>query len=324
MLKIGVLLLFSHMALISHISFAGGPSQAELTKFCNGELGSLPGPYTKSALNEVCQFVDQLDTCRSINGAPIIHYDRIGTDKLHGKKILALSLIHGDEFPAGSVSRAWMARLQSIDPRNTWRVLPLLNPDGLKAKTRYNADKVDLNRNFPSKDWDSEALKYWEKSTKKDPRRFPGKTAASEPETRCLMRHIDEFKPDFIISVHTPLGVLDFDGPHVGNPGFKPLPWVGLGNYAGSLGRYMWVNHNVPVLTIELKGNTGIKRLEEFDLLQDISGTVAIQAGKVLKSIVPPPTPLPTNTSADSPPLAPANATPTASPTSAQNESPTK
>jgi murein peptide amidase A len=175
-----------------------------------------------------------------------------------------------------------MARLKSIEPRNTWRVLPIVSPDGLKARTRYNANKVDLNRNFPSKDWDEQALKYWEKSTKKDPRRYPGPTAASESETKCLVQHIEDFKPDFIISVHTPLGVLDFDGPKVGNPGFKPLPWVGLGNFAGSLGRYMWVDNKVPVLTIELRGNTGIKKLEEFDHLQDISGTVAIQSGKLL------------------------------------------
>jgi hypothetical protein len=158
----------------------------------------------------------------------------------------------------------------------------MINPDGVREKTRTNANKIDLNRNFPSKDWDQNAMSYWKKTTKSDPRRYPGTSAASEPETQCLIKHILDFKPDFIISIHTPLGVLDFDGPSMGNPGFKPLPWVGLGNYAGSLGRYMWVDSHIPVLTIELKGNTGLKKLEEFDQLQDISGTVAIQSGKLL------------------------------------------
>jgi hypothetical protein len=97
------------------------------------------------------------------------------------------------------------------------------------------------------------------------------------------MIHIAVFKPDFVISIHTPLGVLDFDGPHVKSPGFKPLPWVGLGNYPGSLGRYLWMDRKVPVLTIELKGNKGIQKLEDFDRLQDISGTIAIQAAKLLQ-----------------------------------------
>jgi len=254
----------------------------DIRQFCFKELSELPGPFDKSSLEDVCQVVKQLPGCTSVNKAPVLHYERAGTDK-HGKRVLALSLIHGDEVPSGSVSRAWMSRLKTIDPRNTWRVLPIVNPDGLKTRTRYNASGVDLNRNFPSRDWSEEALQYWETNTKKDKRRYPGPSPASEPETACLVKHIEEFKPDFIISVHTPLGVLDFDGPKVGNPGFKPLPWVGLGNFAGSLGRYMWVDQKVPVLTIELRGNTGIKKLEEFDRLQDVSGTVAIQSGKLLK-----------------------------------------
>lgn len=260
------------------------PSTNPLHEFCITQLSSLPGPFDKKALNKTCEAVQKLDICESVNKQPIIHIESEGTDKLKGKKILALSLIHGDEFASGSVTRSWMSRLQTIEARNTWRVLPIINPDGLKNKTRYNQNNVDINRNFPSKDWADEAIKYWETKTKKDKRRYPGVSAASEPETLCLIKHIEEFKPDFIISIHTPLGVLDFDGPKVANPGFKPLPWVGLGNFVGSLGRYMWVDNKVPVLTIELKGNQGLKKLEEFDRLQDISGTVAIQAGRILQS----------------------------------------
>ncbi|MCB0350902.1 MAG: DUF2817 domain-containing protein [Bdellovibrionales bacterium] len=254
----------------------------EVSTFCERELGKLPGSYDKEALKITCAEMKQLSGCTSENGAPILHYEKEGTDKSKGKRILAMSLIHGDEIPSGSVTRAWMARLQTIDPRNTWRVLPIVNPDGVTSRTRHNAQGVDLNRNFPSQDWSEKATPYWVNKTRRDPRRFPGDSPASESETRCLVKHIDEFKPDFIISIHTPLGVLDFDGPQIANPGFKPLPWVGLGNFSGSLGRYMWVDNKVPVLTIELRGNSGIKRLDDFDQLQDISGTVAIQAGRVL------------------------------------------
>ena len=47
--------------------------------------------------------------------------------------------------------------------------------------------------------------------------------------------------------------------------------------------RVLSAAHGTTVLTIELKGNTGIKKLEDFDQLQDIAGTVAIQASKVLQ-----------------------------------------
>jgi murein peptide amidase A len=286
-----------------------------LSEICKKRLSSLSGPYDKTQLDPLCAEVTAFDECKSFKGEPIFHYDKIGTGTLSGtnnssqtatpnnathtsgsgatpaspaisappKKVLVFSLIHGDEFAAGSVARAWMARLRTIEPRNTWRMIPVVNPDGLTLKTRTNARKVDLNRNFPSKDWEQNALAYWKKDQKSDKRRYPGPTAASEPETRCLIKHIEEFKPDFIISIHTPLGLLDFDGPRIGNPGFKPLPWVSLGNYPGSLGRYMWADFKVPVLTIELKGNIGLKKLEEFDRLQDITGTIAIQADKILK-----------------------------------------
>ena len=112
---------------------------------------------------------------------------------------------------------------------------------------------------------------YWQKATKKDPRRFPGHAAASESETRCLIKHIAEFKPDFVVSIHTPLRVLDFDGPKVKPPIYNYLPWKRLGNFPGSLGRLLWVEKNIPVLTTELKNDLPITG-SVFEQLQDVIG----------------------------------------------------
>ncbi|RME17896.1 MAG: murein peptide amidase A [Bdellovibrio sp.] len=259
-------------------------SHGSLSSFCQTELSSLPGKFSEESLKKVCRKVTVKEGCESFEENPIFHYQKNGYSK-NAKRILVLSLIHGDEFPSGSVSRSWMIRLENIEPRNSWRVIPISNPDGLHRKTRTNARNVDINRNFPTKDWDRLALFWWRTKKKSDPRRYPGPTAASERETQCIMKHIDEYDPHFIISIHTPLGVLDFDGPKsIEFPRFSPLPWISLGNFPGSLGRYMWVDHNVPVLTIELKGSYGVKRLQEFDRLQDISGTVAIQSDRILRA----------------------------------------
>jgi hypothetical protein len=254
-----------------------GLQPSSLQELCVRQMKALPGPVSDTDLKAACAQVRQMDGCASVHGVPIYHYDRAGSNK-NPKRILAKALIHGDENLAGAVARAWMVRLQKIEPRNSWRVIPVANPDGWKAHTRFNANGVDLNRNFPTKDWDIQAVNYWKKKMKSDPRRNPGPNAASEVETRCLIKQFDEFKPDFLISVHTPLGVLDLDGPKLAPPRFRPLPWMSLGNFPGSLGRYMWADRKVPVLTIELKGNEDVDKLEAFDRLQDISGTIAIQA----------------------------------------------
>ncbi len=258
-----------------------------IAETCGESLKKLNLKQKLKAIDAICKSAKELAGCTSVEGQKIFYFDRDGvsapnSSEKPAQRILSFSLIHGDEEESAAVTLAWIDRLNSIEPRNSWRVIPILNPDGWARKTRTNAHGVDVNRNFPSKDWHDTALKFWKSQTKENSRRFPGSKPASEPETRCAMAQIEDFKPDFIISIHTPLGLLDFDGPKVTAPAFTPLPWVSLGNFPGSLGRYMWIDRGIPVLTVELKPD-GLKHLEEFDRLQDASGTVAIQAEKLLK-----------------------------------------
>ncbi len=223
-------------------------------------------------LASFCSHVERLPLCQSTAGEPIFHSDSMSSDQ-HGKRILVLGMIHGDEPLAGEMALEWTERLKKIDHRNNWRLVPLLNPDGLHRQTRMNANGVDLNRNFPTKDWSKDAIKYWQSSSHSDPRRFPGSIAASESETKCVMAQIQDFKPDFIVSIHTPYHVLDFDGPKVSFPAYKDLPWRALGNYPGSLGRFMWKDFQIPVLTIEL-GTSMVDAAK----LQDVVGSFAIKS----------------------------------------------
>lgn len=246
------------------------PATKTLTDWCVESLQGYKSYKTKDNLIKACEKVLQKESCKSVQGKPIFHLDQKGkNDK--AKNILVISLIHGDEIGAGSLGRYWLERVQDIDPRNNWRIIPVANPDGAEKKSRTNASGVDLNRNFPTVDWEAEAVNYWKKEAKSSARKFPGEKAASEPEINCLLSHIHEFKPQFVISVHTPLNVLDFDGPKVPAPNYSYLPWKRLGNFPGSLGRYLWVEQNVPVLTAELKPNlppgSGV-----FDQLQDVIG----------------------------------------------------
>jgi murein peptide amidase A len=249
-----------------------GEALIQIADLCEKSLSKFAGKSNAKVLHDACAKVDVLPGCQSVNGTAIYHYDRKGEAKKPAS-ILVMSLIHGDETPAGSVGRFWMERLETIAPRNNWRVIPVVNPDGVQKKTRTNANKVDINRNFPTEDWTEKAHAFWQRDAKSSPRRFPGNLAASEPETGCVLKQIEDFKPDFVVAIHTPLKVLDYDGPKVKPPKFDYLPWKSLGHYPGSLGRYMWFERQVPVLTMELKEDLPSNN-EPWLKLQDIIGVL--------------------------------------------------
>ena len=180
---------------------------------------------------------------------------RTGADKNKAIRVLLLGGIHGDELTASAIVFQWLQWMQGpLAQGFHWEVVPVLNPDGLLAAKpkRVNEHGVDLNRNFPTPDWSRDAPAYWIKATKRDPRRFPGPAALSEPETRWVHDEIERFKPNVIISVHAPFGVLDFDGPVPPPQRFGRLIFNGVGVYPGSLGNYSGRHKNVPVITIEL------------------------------------------------------------------------
>jgi murein peptide amidase A len=170
-------------------------------------------------------------------------------------RVLLIGGIHGDELTSPEIVLNWIKRLPETDANTYhWKVVPLVNPDGFFATKpqRTNANGVDLNRNFPTTDWATKAKFYWEKQVAKDPRRYPGKAPLSEPESKWLHDQIESFKPHAIVSVHAPLGVLDFDGPAPAPRKIGRLYLDQVGVYPGSLGNYSGIQKGVPVVTLEL------------------------------------------------------------------------
>ncbi len=173
-------------------------------------------------------------------------------------RVLVLGGIHGDEMSSVATVFRWIGLSQQpgTDARLKahWRFIPALNPDGLFAKPsrRVNANGVDLNRNFPTPNWERDARKYWEVRTRRDPRRWPGKRPLSEPESRFLNDQLASFRPNLIVSVHAPFGLLDFDGPIAPPSRLGRLYLDQVGIYPGSLGNYGGVFKRVPVVTVEL------------------------------------------------------------------------
>lgn len=190
-------------------------------------------------------------------------------------KVLVIGGIHGDEITSVALAFYWMDLAKEIGAQTHWRFIPALNPDGflIEPPSRTNANKVDLNRNFPTPEWDTLAPVYWEQRTGKDPRRWPGPQPMSEPETQFLLNQIQAFAPDLIVSIHAPYGVLDFDGPTSPPQKLGRLYLDQVGIYPGSLGNYGGVHLGIPVVTIELANanrmpNMGEIRQMWMDLLR--------------------------------------------------------
>lgn len=193
---------------------------------------------------------------KSVNGRPLLMRD-IEPEAV-ALRVLVLGGIHGDELSSASVALHW-TRLAEQAPAETphpihWRIIPALNPDGLLGQPprRVNAHGVDLNRNFPTPNWEKDAKTYWEKRTGKDPRRWPGPKPLSEPETRFVVEQMQSFRPHLIVSIHAPYGVLDFDGPSTPPSKLGRLYLDQVGIFPGSLGNYGGVHKGIPVVTVEL------------------------------------------------------------------------
>ncbi len=169
-------------------------------------------------------------------------------------RVLVVGAMHGDEMSSASVALHWIQHALKEPADAHWRFIPVLNPDGLLARParRVNARGVDLNRNFPTPNWDRDAQVYWEQRTRKDPRRWPGPSPLSEPESRFLHDEMARFQPHLIVSIHAPYGVLDFDGPGAPPPKLGRLFLDQVGIFPGSLGNYGGVHRGMPVVTIEL------------------------------------------------------------------------
>jgi hypothetical protein len=227
-------------------------SRAEVVRTCEriaGRLGSV-------SLDDCTESPLELSGARSTQGTPILLAEYPPMDEREPLgRVLLFGGIHGDELSSVSIVFGW---LQTLDQFHSglfhWRIAPLVNPDGLlrRPAQRMNHRGVDLNRNFPSPNWQLEAPDYWIRRTSRNPRRYPGEAPLSEPESRWLHEQIETFKPAAIVAVHAPLHVLDYDGPLDPPERLGPLHLKQMGTYPGSLGRFAGVHLGLPVVTLEL------------------------------------------------------------------------
>ncbi len=217
---------------------------------------------------KTCEGITWKTEMDSVENRPLI-WTEFG-DPTSANKTLILSMVHPDEITPLYLGFQLVHWLK--DHENKFKdihviVAPLINPDGhfRKPPIRMNARGVDVNRNFPTQDWDTHALKIWKDRLKSNKRRFPGLKAASEPETEFQRKLIDRFSPKKILSVHAPLNVTDYDGPSNLTLDKFPKEYIqecirlrnrlrakSTGFFPGSLGNYSGQEMGIPTITLEL------------------------------------------------------------------------
>jgi len=184
----------------------------------------------------------------SVQGRPICSYD-MGTGD---STLVIFGGFHGDEILGVEFVQKF-AEYLSREGQHEFAahviIIPVLNPDGLIMNTRVNANGVDVNRNFPTGNWS--------RSYDSDDN-YPGESPASEPETRAVIALLDKVRPQRIITVHTPLKVVNYDGPGrelaSSMAQFNGYPFADDIGYPtpGSFGTFAGKEKQIPVITLEL------------------------------------------------------------------------
>ena len=182
-------------------------------------------------------------------------------------KVLVIGVFHGDEPQGDFLIREYLKNNVS-----NLLFIPCLNPDGMLNNTRTNANGVDLNRNFPTKNWEL---------TEKD-EFFGGSEPASEIETKFLIDVIKEYNPNLILTLHAPYKVVNYDGPAekfaeeiskiIGYPVEASIGYP----TPGSFGTYCGVERIIPTITLELDEKIPAEELVQpvfkiFDYLSSVT-----------------------------------------------------
>ncbi len=182
---------------------------------------------------------------KSVRGRPI-RASFIGEGP---ETVLVMATIHGNE-PAGTPLVNELSTFLQDNPHyvagRTVIIIPVANPDGLAANSRYNSRGVDLNRNFQAPNRTNNYRS--------------GIAGLSEPESRALRDFIVLHRPARIVSIHQPLACIDYDGPAYGLANtmakYCHLPVNKLGARPGSLGSWAGEQMNIPIVTLELPPGT--------------------------------------------------------------------
>ena len=169
--------------------------------------------------------------------------------------MLVMAAFHGDEWQSAYVARRltdYLIATAAVPVGRTVQLVPAVNPDGLEARRRTNARRVDINRNFPAGNW---------LLARAGGTMLHGAAPGSEPETQVVIDLLQQYRPRLIVSIHTMRRgrhCVNYDGPARELAqimsracGFPPRDDIGY-DTPGSFGTYAGIERQIPTITLEL------------------------------------------------------------------------
>lgn len=135
----------------------------------------------------------------SVNGRPIIAY-YFGSGS---STVLFTGGMHGSEGSGTTTMQAWVTYLQAnaaevIPAGKQVVVVPNTNPDGIAAGSRYNANNVNIGRNFATNNWKADI-----ETASGIAVNGGGTSATSEPESKALASLTRQLRPRLEVSFHS-------------------------------------------------------------------------------------------------------------------------
>lgn len=124
--------------------------------------------------------------------------------------VVLVGAIHGGEESVSGhlvdqLFEAYVTGEVTLPAGITLVAVPWANPDGFAMESRLNANEVDLNRNWPTRDWQPIAIAG-------DDEVSAGTSPLSEPESRALWDLLLLESPAFVLSYHGFGGLVEDNG----------------------------------------------------------------------------------------------------------------
>jgi protein MpaA len=256
-------------SLVAVVPAASYPVCAKVTVSINATVANAAGVSGDSAWSYTtrshCYTVFSIGT--SVQGRPLTAY-KFGSGP---SLVLFIANMEGNEQNSANLLDQWIPNVDAnpgkIPAGRTLVIIPKINPDGYAADTRLNASGIDLNRNFPSNNWQTQVTEPLGNNVVTND---GGMTPLSAPESQALAAYTTANRPRLTMTMHSHGAIVEANDAgdsdalgvrYAALADYKPIPTYKIGSFfaystTGAYEDWMKDKLGLPALEVELESPT--------------------------------------------------------------------